>query len=272
MSCDKFLNYVLTDYGYCFTFNLEGFPALFNENSISDDFKSYQRTHIARSFERSNPLYNELIDDSKDPIQWNLEKGYNVSDILSRPHRALRPINRFYAVINETDKSNMCPSTGDYFSLFYHMPNEILTPFHRPEYFRVNTLKLIYMKATKYSTSDDLRKFPPKNRGCYFEGEKELKFFKSYTKAQCQFECLANETLKACGCVKFSMPRNNSTPICDLDKVSCYLHVMKKLTSRMSTCNCLHSCTYISYSIEDQLTKKPTFEGTAMSNIRPLGG
>ena len=42
-------------------------------------------------------------------------------------------------------------------------------------------------------------------RKCYLNNEKDLKFFKHYTKNNCEQECLAEETLKACGCVQFYM-------------------------------------------------------------------
>jgi amiloride-sensitive sodium channel len=143
------------------------------------------------------------------------------------------------------------------------MPNEILTPFHKPEFFKVKSMKEIYMKVIKFTTSKDLRKFDPDKRGCYFEGERKLKFFKSYTKKQCEFECLANATLKACGCVKFSMPRNKITPICDLDKVPCYLRVINK---SHKSCNCLQSCTYMEYDIGYRITRRPDFLSTSVSN------
>ena len=37
--------------------------------------------------------------------------------------------------------------------------------------------------------------------------EKNLEFFKTYTKSSCEQECLADQTLMKCGCVQFFMIR-----------------------------------------------------------------
>lgn len=37
----------------------------------------------------------------------------------------------------------------------------------------------------------------------------KLRFYKNYTQANCEMECLSNYTKNECGCVKFSMPREN---------------------------------------------------------------
>lgn len=79
-------------------------------------------------------------------------------------------------------------------------------------------------------------------------------------------ECLANYTLKVCGCVKFSMPRDAKTPICGAAKISCYTRAeslllvktrVQKITQRYSlkpvkvrSCNCLPACTSITYDTE----------------------
>ncbi len=43
-------------------------------------------------------------------------------------------------------------------------------------------------------------------RQCYFDGERQLKFFQIYTKANCKLECLTNMTLRYCRCSAFFMP------------------------------------------------------------------
>jgi amiloride-sensitive sodium channel len=98
-----------------------------------------------------------------------------------------------------------------------------------------------------------LRKFSPQIRECYFESERKLKFFKSYTKAHCDYECMTNYTLKVCGCVKFSMPRTFTTPVCDLDKVECFKNVIKNWptwNNETIECNCYPPCSNINYKIE----------------------
>jgi amiloride-sensitive sodium channel len=40
-------------------------------------------------------------------------------------------------------------------------------------------------------------------RQCYFDGERQLKFFQIYTKANCELECLTNSTMRYCNCSAF---------------------------------------------------------------------
>jgi hypothetical protein len=40
-------------------------------------------------------------------------------------------------------------------------------------------------------TDEDLRSIPPEERNCYFEGERELTYFKIYTQKNCEMECLS---------------------------------------------------------------------------------
>jgi amiloride-sensitive sodium channel len=47
-------------------------------------------------------------------------------------------------------------------------------------------------------------------RQCYFDGERQLKFFQIYTKANCELECLTNSTMRYCNCSAFFMPSKQS--------------------------------------------------------------
>lgn len=86
-----------------------------------------------------------------------------------------------------------------------------------------------------------------------------------YTQVNCELECLANHTLTKCGCVKFSMPRNESTAVCGASNINCYNEAEDELlelefkeglkTSRenyrgKTKCNCLPACTTIAYDAE----------------------
>lgn len=94
-------------------------------------------------------------------------------------------------------------------------------------------------------------------RKCYFDSERQLRFLKVYTQRNCELECLSNATLKTCGCVKFSLPRDAATPICGTDKMSCYHNVSDTLLKSSITetgisrpCNCLPPCHSIIYDAQ----------------------
>jgi len=57
------------------------------------------------------------------------------------------------------------------------------------------------------ATDGVTRTMAPEARECFFHGERRLRFYKIYTQKNCRAECLANVTLRACGCVAFHMPR-----------------------------------------------------------------
>lgn len=74
-------------------------------------------------------------------------------------------------------------------------------------------------------------------------------------------ECLSNYTLRKCGCVKFSAPRSHNTPICNSPKIECYENAEKMYVYptqveihdqliALPGCNCLPSCTIITYNVE----------------------
>lgn len=67
---------------------------------------------------------------------------------------------------------------------------------------------LVAVKPKMITTSNDLRDYDPHQRGCYFDGEYQLRFFKVYNQNNCELECLSNYIKKECGCVKFSFPSN----------------------------------------------------------------
>lgn len=82
---------------------------------------------------------------------------------------------------------------------------------------------------------------------------------RTYTQQNCELECLTNFTFAVCGCVKFSMPHDDTTPICGIAKANCYNSAENDLlesTDAMElfrtvrSCNCLPACTSISYDSE----------------------
>lgn len=90
----------------------------------------------------------------------------------------------------------------------------------------------------------------PEERKCYFEGERQLDFFKTYTKANCEVECLAKQTVKKCGCALYWQPALNSTSICGITDYDCYTRVRYRFSSLDGDCNCIRTCNTITYSIE----------------------
>lgn len=105
-------------------------------------------------------------------------------------------------------------------------------------------------------TDPALRSVEPSKRNCYFDGEKKLKFFKVYSRRNCEMECeaeyyLKNEDLE---CVPFYMVRDNSTRVCD-HRHEAFQRFDKFYFDRdedavRSVCGCLERCDLIDYSFE----------------------
>lgn len=64
----------------------------------------------------------------------------------------------------------------------------------------------IHVAPKLTTTSNGLRKYSPERRECFYQSERELRFYKTYSKSNCLMECRANLTKKYCGCVDISMP------------------------------------------------------------------
>jgi Amiloride-sensitive sodium channel len=105
------------------------------------------------------------------------------------------------------------------------------------------------MTRQSQKSDDNLRKYPPQSRKCYFEGEKPLKFFKFYTKSNCELECKTEAKFQNCGCVLHSMPRDKSTKICSIDELKC------KYDVNLTACECYSSCNDLTYSITSEATR-----------------
>lgn len=133
----------------------------------------------------------------------------------------------------------------------------------------------ITVKPVMMTTAADLARYSTDIRQCYFNNERTLKFFKSYTRRNCDHECFTNFTLAVCGCVKPSMPRDNETFLCAPEKLSClynsdyFFRVSRidgladwyeniqdifelkhdQMKPIMQPCDCLPSCVSLDYEL-----------------------
>jgi amiloride-sensitive sodium channel len=260
--CGKLLRKSLTEFGICQTYNMQSFQTIFNERVLSTDFDFYRTNSLVKFPYFKSPLFTQIHSEN-DSVEWTLESGYRTKDNEVLPIRALKR-NRVSFRYQTTDENiYICPKNGRGLQLMFHLPNESPTFFSDRNFVAFNHDKKLSVTAKIYTTSPEMRSYPPKIRRCYYEGEKKLKFFKTYTKNLCDFECLTNYTLRQCGCVKFSMPRSESTKVCDLDKLRCLNNAInlwpnvdskEALNDASATCNCLEACTNIRYSMTTERT------------------
>jgi hypothetical protein len=146
---------IITRNGLGFTFNLMEHSDLFYENRSSSDFRY---------------SYNDASPREKRPWSTGAQMG---SKLWAK----------FY---------NLDPSP--YFCKLSQF--SVHSPFELPQVssFRVFDVGMklnVWIKPDIIQTDDDLRSFDPDERKCYFEGERNLTYFKVYTKKNCESECLS---------------------------------------------------------------------------------
>jgi acid-sensing ion channel, other len=182
----------------------------------------------------------------------------------------------------EINKKRSCKRGIQGFRMSLHTPIEL--PQMTKQFYNIPLKKstTIIVHPQMIHPSKDVKPYDPVSRQCYCNDERKLKFFRTYSKSSCGLECLAEQVLDSCGCVKFSMPHDNQTKVCDILKLECVYEaevnyttrdLEKKLLSKqlkrdlkrgkttkkdprfeklknMESCNCLPSCTSLYYDAE----------------------
>jgi acid-sensing ion channel, other len=200
---------------------------------------------------------------------WSLEKGYNskISDVYPRrPSGWGENGGLKFEILREIDEIMENEDVTKGFKIAFHLPCEI--PHFNKHFYRVPLQKSATLIITpSLIDTNSLESFSPKKRQCYYEGERKLYFFKTYTMSNCQIECLVASTYEKCKCVHFSLPRNDSHVTCSYNQsMSCFKTATRELmienmnhslnTSKSFddqgelACECLPSCTSIKYESE----------------------
>ncbi|XP_055527738.1 pickpocket protein 28-like [Wyeomyia smithii] len=245
--CSDEFKLILTDVGYCYSFNLLSSDDILRKDQLHTEF--------------------EYLLENRSSSNWSLDEGYQVgTDINTYPRRALGAGLKAGLMLllksNESDMDYLCGNSFQGFKLLLHMPNEY--PQVLNQHFRVPLNQEVTVAVTPrmIETSRNIASYKPIRRQCYFNNERYLKFFRIYTQSNCELECLANFTLRRCGCVKFSMPRAAHVRICGVLMETCYekatvelleLEVKIREDRRMrhvDECSCLPSCTAVQYNTE----------------------
>lgn len=142
---------------------------------------------------------------------WHLQSGYtNPHHKKNYPFQGidLNALNRI-SIWHQTfsnDFEHQCRGIDQGFKIVLSMPGEAL--LMSQNYFRISLTHLNQVKIIPelITTTESLRHFKPYQRKCFYDDERKLRFFKMYTKINCEVECQANFTKTMCECVKFSMP------------------------------------------------------------------
>jgi acid-sensing ion channel, other len=200
-----------------------------------------------------------------DAENWTLSEGYKSENPNSYPWPIISHVNnglRFILQLKDYDMDFVCRGPNQGFKVYWTMPGEIPNSMSKSIFIPIEQDVTILMRPLMTVAAKKLLKYEPELRQCFLKDERSLKYFKIYTKSNCVFECVSNFTLKLCGCVKFSMPRDDGTKICNATKLTCILEAENKYLSRDeenadsddTQCDCLPACTEISYEAEIRQT------------------
>ena len=199
-------------------------------------------------------------------LHWTLEQGYLNDEFDVYPKRAigtgLRSGLIAFLGVARQNIEYICAAPFQGFKISVHNPGEV--PRTSDQYFIIpfNQAVKVKIKPNVITTSEGLMNYAPYKRQCFFDRERDLKYFKVYTQKNCELECLVDFTFDRCNCVKFSMPRHRDTKICSREDEFCYnkaidIFMAVELQTRLLKsanneilCNCLPSCTSIDYEIE----------------------
>lgn len=189
-------------------------PGIFTAMSTNFRNKCKQLKVIGKKLCSACRVIHELLTVSKNPsaIHWNMEDGYNLSADRSEiyPHRMFGydfSDTLFVVVKSFNDESNKhCSKFAQGFLFALHPPDELARVPR--DFIQIPMGQSIYIsiRPNMITTSNGLRRYSPRERGCLFKAERQLRFFKSYSQRNCELECLTNYTESACDCVQFWMP------------------------------------------------------------------
>ncbi|KAB0793133.1 hypothetical protein PPYR_12753 [Photinus pyralis] len=158
-------------------------------------------------------------------------------------------IDSLYTNKNHIDP--LCEGSIQGYKVALHHPSE-MPNMDRCFLLPLDQVVFVGIKPSLISVSPELVNYAPRVRNCYFTHERYLASYKGYTQQNCMEECLANYTMKRCKCIPFFFPPlHDKINICGPGSSEC-VREMKYL--EVEPCECLPSCTSVSYDVETSQT------------------
>ncbi|XP_072944671.1 pickpocket protein 28-like [Epargyreus clarus] len=267
-NCEALFSPIITEEGLCYTFNTLGADQLFRTENLHTEYEYMESRNLTTT--------------------WTLEGGYPLSTPLKTyPHRGSGYGAKAGLVMLLTgkriDMDYLCKGPVQGFKILLHNPAEL--PRLSQQYFRLPLSQevVVAVKPNMMTTSEGLRPYDALRRQCYFPSERYLQYFKIYTQANCEMECLTNFTYTRCGCIHFGLPRGPDMKVCSAGSMKCIkdaqmelvtVEIQSGIDEKMSDndtlrearevaarCRCLPACTSIEYEAE---TSQADFDWKAL--------
>lgn len=214
--------------GIAFAFNTKSFDEIFNVQNVDNFF----------NFTYDLFLSNQL-ENLSTPYPWS--SSQHSDDGLSLTLR----------------KNEIGPKQCVRGGIIVHSPNEIAINHVQSEIngFMYGAFMEILIDVDVIYADDDIRTIDVHRRKCFFEDERPLRFFKSYTYKNCQLECWFNISIEDNKCAPYFLVRDSTTRICETEDYTVVWRNEEKM--RLSEknevekiCNCYPDCNEIEYKLE----------------------
>lgn len=227
-NCESEFKQNLLDEGFCYTFNM-----LSKEQIL-----------------RPGIIYNISSSDRKHP--------YKVYD----SHEKLELVMHSYQEFNH-------PECDFEFAIYIHNPTDLPWEETNKHKFKVSKSSdvSVSIRPTIIKTDANLKKYKTDHRNCFFEDEHPLKYFKKYSKKNCDLECFAEEVEKICNCLPSWLPRLPTTPLCNLTQtIFCVRNIQTFSTKRNKDCNCLSDCNSVTYEVKIDIKESQAPENLSLTS------
>lgn len=199
---------------------------------------------------------------------WSLEDGYSVKEAETFPYRAFGSGDD--VGLSFKAQQSVADELNEGYKLALHLPCEL--PRFDKHYYRIPSDKSVTLFIQpSMIVSENLNLYKPETRQCYFQGETFSYLFRTYTRSNCQVECIIQNTMEKCNCSPSYFPRKDNYKACEFGS-ECVARARKNLTeSNMNqsiqtsetyydhgklSCDCLTPCTSLHYSGEISYSDK----------------
>ncbi|KAM7349881.1 pickpocket protein 28-like isoform 1-T2 [Cochliomyia hominivorax] len=236
-TCTDLFREILLDEGICCVFN-----------QLHPFFLYKGEYKFIRDYTSSNGR-------SSVPVNWNLEEGYE--EELPKSYYPRTAVGAgvsmgLTVVLNAELDDYYCSSTnGAGFKVLLYNPIDAPNIKETGLPIMLGHQTRIRVNPKRMESLSMLRYINPKERQCYFSGEKNLLYFKYYTRRNCEMECDANKFFRHCKCIPYHMAKiyANATT-CFLDEMDCVARTERLVLDPISLkCkeDCLSGCHDLSY-------------------------
>nr|XP_016927393.2 pickpocket protein 28 isoform X1 [Drosophila suzukii] len=225
-NCSHLFQQILTDEGLCCAFNFQ--PPEFLYKPFANNPRNL-----------TNP-------DGFENVQWDPEAGYPEKlppKFYPAASSGTGITLGFTAVLDAEMSEYYCSSTnGPGFKVYFHNPVEVpmvkeaglITALGYETNYRIEMVRAEAVPAIRSISRD--------GRQCLFNDEKELIFYRLYTRLNCENECLAAYLYETCSCIPFDYPQiysNAST--CSMLDTFCVRRA-QRAENRPSWVQCRKQC------------------------------